>query len=83
MDGSGQSLDSDGNRVNGGRFNADGLNLNNNWDDNVNDNIGVASSRQSICHPRSSHSRWESSLPFFRRLDPAAQHSADLIHGGF
>jgi hypothetical protein len=46
-DGSGQSLDSDGNRVNVGKFDANGLNVNNNYDDNVNDNLGVASSRQS------------------------------------
>ena|GEM_PF-4350086 len=46
-DGSGQSLDSDGNRVNVGKFDADGLNVNNYNDDNVNDNLGVSSSRQS------------------------------------
>lgn len=46
-DGNGQYLDSDGNRVNLGNFNADGLNLNNNSDDNRNDNLAVASSLQS------------------------------------
>ena len=40
-------LDSDGNRVNVGNFNASGLNVNNNWDDNRNDNLGLASARQS------------------------------------
>lgn len=44
----GNYLDSDGNRVNSGNFNADGLNVNNNWDDNRNDNIGVASARKSL-----------------------------------
>ena len=47
MDGSGQHVDSNGNRVNVGNFDANGLNVNNNWDDNRNDNIGVASARKS------------------------------------
>jgi hypothetical protein len=40
-------IDSDGNRVYVGNFDADGLNVNNYWDNNRNDNIGVASARQS------------------------------------
>ena len=40
-------MDSDGNRVNVGNFDSDGLNVNNNWDDNHNDNIGAASARKS------------------------------------
>ena len=40
-------LDSDGNRVNVGNFDAKGLNVNNNWDDNRNDNLGLSSARQS------------------------------------
>ena len=36
---------SDGNRVNVGNFDSNGLNVNNYWDDNRNDNIGVAASR--------------------------------------
>ena len=51
-DGRGQHVDSDGNRVNVGNFNADGLNVNNNWDDNRNDNIGVSASRKSPLCPR-------------------------------
>lgn len=47
MDGSGQRVDSNGNRVNVGNFDSNGLNINNNWDDNRNDNIGVASARKS------------------------------------
>ena len=43
-------LDSDGNRVNVGNFDAKGLNVNNNWDDNRNDNLGLASARQSSPH---------------------------------
>lgn len=44
----GNIVDSDGNRVNLGNFDEDGLNVNNNWDDNRNSNIGLSSSRQSI-----------------------------------
>jgi hypothetical protein len=40
-------VDSDGNRVNVGNFDSDGLNVNNNWDDNRNDNLGVSSVRKS------------------------------------
>lgn len=47
-DGDEQQVDSDGNRVNVGNFDDNGLNVNNNWDDNRNDNIGVSSARQSI-----------------------------------
>src|SRR3989344_1688695 len=48
MDGNRQHVDSNGNRVNVGNFDSDGLNVNNNWDDNRNDNIGLASARQSF-----------------------------------
>ncbi len=50
-DGSGQSLDSDGNRVNVGNFDAKGLNVNNNWDGDRNDDLGLASARQSFLYP--------------------------------
>ena len=43
-------LDSDGNRVNVGNFDAKGLNVNNNWDNNRNDNLGLASARQSFLY---------------------------------
>ena len=43
-------LDSDGNRVNVGNFDAKGLNVNNYWDNNRNDNLGLASARQSSSH---------------------------------
>ena len=43
-------LDSDGNRVNVGNFDDKGLNVNNNWDDNRNENLGLASARQSSLH---------------------------------
>ncbi len=52
IDGSGQFLDSDGNHVYVGDFDASGLNVNNYWDDNRNSDIGVASSRQSLLSPR-------------------------------
>jgi len=39
------SVNSDGNHVNVGYFDTKGLNINNNWDDNHNDNLGVASAR--------------------------------------
>jgi hypothetical protein len=38
-------ISADGNHVNVGNFDEDGLNVNNYWDDNRNDNIGVASAR--------------------------------------
>lgn len=44
----GNIVDSDGNRVNLGNFDEDGLSVYNNWDDNRNSNIGLSSSRQSI-----------------------------------
>lgn len=50
------SVTSDDNRVNVGNFDENGLNVNNNWDDNYNDNLGVSASRQSssiLKHPRS------------------------------
>ena len=39
------SVGSDGNRVNVGNFDSHGLNVNNYWDDNRNDNLGVSSAR--------------------------------------
>jgi hypothetical protein len=83
-DGGGQHVDSDGNRVNV-RFNADGVNVNNNWDDNRNDNIAVASARKSplylaIGMPAS---RRAFSLPFFAGFDPSAKHSSNFIHQTF
>ena len=39
------SVNSDGNHVNVGNFDTKGLNINNNWDDNRNDNLGVSSAR--------------------------------------
>ena len=44
-------LDSDGNRVNVGNFDAKGLNVNN-WDDNRNEQLGLASARQSSPHTK-------------------------------
>lgn len=41
-------ISSDGNRVNVGNSDPDGLNVNNYWDDNCNDNIGLASVRTSF-----------------------------------
>ncbi len=40
-------VSSNGNHVYVGNFDADGLNVNNNWDDNRNDNLGLAARRQS------------------------------------
>lgn len=47
----GKCKDSDGNRVNVGNFDANGLNVNNNWDDNCNPNIGVAAARNFFLMP--------------------------------
>lgn len=41
-------LTSDGNRVYVGNFDSNGLNVNNNWDDNRNDNIGLSAARKSF-----------------------------------
>ncbi len=46
------NLASDGNRVNVGNFDSNGLNVNNYWDDNRNNNLGLASSRNSFSHQR-------------------------------
>ena len=51
MDGSGQHIDSNDNLVNVGNFDSNGLNVNNNWDDDRNDNIGVSAARKSILYP--------------------------------
>ena len=40
----GRQISSNGNRVNV-KFNPDGVNVNNNWDDNRNSNLGVAVAR--------------------------------------
>ena len=50
--GAGSYLDSDGNHVNVGNFDAKGLNVNNWNDNNRNSNIGVSSARQSYLHPQ-------------------------------
>jgi len=39
-------VDSDGNRVNVGNSTNGGVNVNNNWDDNRNDGLGLASARK-------------------------------------
>ena len=39
------SVNADGNHVNLGNFDHDGLNVNNNWDDNWNGNLGLVSAR--------------------------------------
>jgi len=39
-------VDFDGKHVNVGNFDSQGLNVNNNWDDNRNDILGLASARQ-------------------------------------
>ena len=44
--GTGNLVTSDGNRVNAGNCDANGVNVNNNRDDNRNDNIGVGASRK-------------------------------------
>ena len=48
----GNFVDSDGNRVNVGNFDSQGLNVNNNSDDNRNDNLGLSSARQSSPYSR-------------------------------
>jgi len=43
--GAGNFVSSNGNRVNVGNFDSNGLNVNNWTDDNCNDNVGVVASR--------------------------------------
>jgi len=73
------SLDSGGDRVNVGNFDAKGLNVNNWNDDNRNDNIGLSAARQSHLHPRKLPHKREFLLTFTRGLDPAAEHPAYLV----
>ena len=75
-------MDSDGNRVNVGNFDSDGLNVNNNWDDNRNDNIGVASARKSPLFPirKNAPLNGAFSLSFPAGFDPSAKHPSDLVH---
>src|SRR3989344_7179733 len=82
MDGNRQHVDSDGNRVNVGNFDSDGLNVNNNWDENRNDNIGVASARKSHLFPvfENAPPSGAFSLPFSAGFDPPAEHASDLVH---
>ncbi|MBI5004167.1 hypothetical protein HZC00_03680 [Candidatus Kaiserbacteria bacterium] len=47
----GKHVDSDGNRVNVGDFDGTGLNVNNNWDDNRNSDLGVSAVRKSYLFP--------------------------------
>jgi hypothetical protein len=47
VDDDGHYLDSDGNRVNVGNCDANGVNVNNWNDDNRNDNVGLSASRKS------------------------------------
>ena len=74
-------LDANGNRVNVGNFDANGLNVNNWNDDNRNDNIGLASARQSrsIQNKNFHRSKWKFLLPLFGRFEPASQLAADVI----
>ena len=80
-DGSGQYVDSHGNRVNVGNFDANGLNVNNNWDDNRHGSIGVASARKSP--PLSDRMPRLTRGIHFSGLDPAAEHPADLVYQPF
>lgn len=53
--------------MNVGNCDAKGLNVNNNWDDNRNGNVGLAAARQF-------------SLSTSDRPDPAAEHTANFIN---
>lgn len=79
MDGSGQIIDSDGNHVNVGNFDTKGLNINNNWDNKRNDNLGLASTRQSSLYPAEIPHLAGFLLTLFCRADPSAEHPADFV----
>lgn len=82
----GNIVDSDGNRVNLGNFDEDGLNVNNNWDDNRNSNIGLSSSRQSIPSLQVYLLGLSRKIAIYSgggelsRLQPAAEHTTDFVH---
>jgi hypothetical protein len=79
VDGIGQYLDSDGNRVNFGNFDGEGLNVNNYWDDNRNDNIGLSAARQSSSIQGNSRHAREFLLSVFGRFDPASKHPSYFV----
>jgi hypothetical protein len=76
-------VDSDGNRVNVGNFDSDGLNVNNNRDDNRNDNIGAASARKSPLCLWNARLSAGILLSSSRGFDPPAQLATDLVHEAF
>jgi len=79
MDGSGQIIDSDGNHVNVGNFDVKGLNVNNNWDNKRNDDLGLASARQSSLYPAEVPRFAGLRLSLLRRANPPAKHATNLI----
>ncbi len=80
-DGGGQYVVSGGDRVLV-RFDADGVHVDNNWDDNRNDNIGLASARKSpLCLVTGVPIIWWAlSLPSFYGPNPSAEHAPNLVH---
>ncbi len=77
----GGNFSSNGNRVYVGNFDQDGLNVDNNWDDNRNDNLGLAASRH--------FDLWMKNRVNVggrirgHGLDPPSQHPADFIDRRF
>jgi hypothetical protein len=71
-------LDSDGVRVYVGYCDAKGVNVNNNWDDNRNDNVGVGACRKSASRLQGNCPALPGSSLSFRRIDPSAELSPDL-----
>ena len=80
MDRNKQNLDSDGNRVYVGNFDQNGLNINNNWDDNRNDNIGLASSVHSHLQSKNPPPTEVFRLLRFGFSNPTTQHPSYLIN---
>lgn len=74
-------MNSDDNHVNVGNFDANGLNVNNTWDDNRWNNIGVSSARKYfLCGTLTFHS-WSVGVSVFSGFYPSAEHSAYFING--
>ena len=72
---------SDGNFVNVGNFDQDGLNVNNDHRENSNHNLGVCPARKShqLCRKKKAFLERPSSHLFAHRFYPAAEHSTDFL----
>lgn len=74
------SVDSDGDHVNVGDSSNGGVNVNNNWDDNRNDNLGLWSARKLSQVKANALLFWRAFvLKAFCGFYPSPEHSSDFI----